>query len=356
MSIQPVEITLDLAPSSRFDVIDVADRISGLYGDLLQKYRMTTCCSFHTTAGYLEQGICAELDYSEKRLNQFIRNFQRLFPPNAGYFHDRMELRKELAESEKEREPVNADSHLIFISAGLKNCVTYINKPRPVIFFIDLDGVYRNLRRNRRTTILAYNKEEIVYHGRFDIPVTDEHSINSYNLKDPRYGLFSHLDDLIDFYGIDKGIIDISLPQDELHSALTVNEYETLLMRNDLPEAMSKPLRYILRRGKRLLQNPASIPRKTRSYAVHDLIHLYNKLMTNVQIGRFFIDKVSSYLSNPVSRIFRLKRHIKLLVSSSVETGTGRILQGTYQSPILLQRKRAHKGVRCLEITLRNFE
>jgi thiamine phosphate synthase YjbQ (UPF0047 family) len=354
--LQPVEFTLDLAPRSRFDVIDVASKISDLYGDLLQTYPKTTCCSFHTTAGYVEQEFCAKLAYSERRLNQFIKIFQGLFPPNAGYFHDCMELRKELSESEKEREPVNADSHLTFIGAGLKNCVTYINKPKSMIYFIDLDGVYRHRRRNRRTTILAYNKEKIVYHGRFLIPVTEGHPINSFNLKDPRYGLFSHLTDLLDFYSIDKGVIDIRLAQDEHHAALTVNEYETLLMRNDLPEAMSNPLRYIVRRGKNLLLNPASIPSKTRSYAIHDLIHLYNELMTNIGIGRSFIDRISSYLSTRASRIFRLKRHIKLLVSSSVETGPGRILQGAYQSPILLQRKRANKGVRCLEITLRNFE
>ncbi len=141
MSIQPVEITLGLRPRSRFDMIDVAGKISNLYGDLLQNYRKTTCCSLHTTAGYLEQRICARLGYSEKRLDQFIRIFKKAFPPNAGYFHDRMELRAELSECEKEQESFNADSHLTFISAGLENCETYINKPQFPIYFTDLDGV-----------------------------------------------------------------------------------------------------------------------------------------------------------------------------------------------------------------------
>ena len=355
MSIQPIEITLSLSPKSRLDIVDVAAMISDQYGDLLQNYRMTTCCSFHTTAGYLDQQFCAKLGYSEKRLDQFISIFQKLFPPNAGYFHDRMELRKELSESEKECEPLNADSHLIFMGAGLKNCVTYINKPKLPIYFIDLDGIYKNYRRNRQTTIVAHNRDEIVYHGRFFIPVTVEHPINSFNLKDPRYGLFSHLNDLMDSYGIEKGLIDIRLAREERHAGLTVNEYETLLMRHDLPDAMSDPLRYIVRRGKKLFQNPASIPAKTRGYVIYDLIHLYNKLMNNVQTGRPAVDKVLSYLSAPASRIFRLKRNINLLVYSSVETGSARIVQGTYQTPILLQHQKADKGVRCLEITLRNF-
>lgn len=356
MSIQPLEITLNLTPRSRFDMIDVTSMIGDLYGDLLQNYHKTTCCSFHTTAGYLEQRTCSRLGYSEKRLDQFIRAFQKLFPPNAGYFHDRMELREELSESEKEREPLNADSHLAFIGVGLKNCVTYNNESKLPIYFIDLDGAYKHHRRNRRTTIMAYNKEEVVYRGRFFIPVSAEHTINSFNLKDPRYGLFSHLNDLLDSQGIDKGIIDICLAREERHAALTVNEYETLLMRNDLPNTMSNPLRYILRRGKNLLQDPTSIPGKTKSYVIYDLIHLYNKLMKKIHITNSVVDKVLPCLSLPLTRIFRLKKHIKLLVSSSMRTDSGRIVQGAYQSPILLQYREADRAVRCLEITLRSLE
>ncbi len=356
MPVQPVEINLDLTPRSRFDIIDVADKISNGYGDLLQDYRMTTCCSFHTTAGYLEQRLCGKLGYNRKRLDHFIRTFQMLFPPHAGYHHDRIELRKDLSESEKDRESPNADSHLIFIGAGLTNCVTYVNTPKSPIYFIDLDGLYRHYRRNRRTTILAYNKNEIVYHGRFFIPVTGEHPVSSLNLKDPGYGLISHLNDLLKTYGIDKGLIDIRLAQKERGAALTVNEYETLLMRHDLLEATSNPLRYMLRRGKKLLQNPASIPGKTRSYVIYDLIHLYNELMKNTQIFHSVANKALSYLSTSVFHVLRLKRHISLLVSSDVETGIGRIVQGTYQSPILLQHQRPDKDVRCLEITLRRFE
>ena len=356
MSIQPIQITLSLTPRSRFDIVDVAMKISNQYGDLLKNYRKSTFCSFHTTAGYLEQEFCAKLGYSKKRINHFIKIFQNLFPPNVGYFHDCMELREELSGSEKERESVNADSHLTFISAGLKNCVTYINKPNLPIYFIELDGVYKHYRRNRQTTILAYNKEEIIYHDRFFIHVAGEHPINSFNLKDPRYGLFPHLNDLIDYYGVDKGLIDIRLAKEERHAALTVNEFETLLMRNDLPNAMSNPLLYVFRRLKKLLQNPASIPGKTRSYAIYDLIYFYNELIKKIQVGPSLINKVAPYMSTPASRIFRLKRHINLLVSNSVEMGSGRIVQGTYQSPILLQRKRANKDIRCLEITLRHFK
>lgn len=355
MSIQPAEITLGLTPRSRFDIVDIATKISDQYGDLLKNYRKITCCSFHTTAGYFEQRFCAKLGYSKKQLDQFIRIYRTLFPQDAGYLHDCMELREELSENEKEREPLNADSHLTFMSAGLQNCVTYINRPNLSIYFIDLDGIYKHHHRNRQTTVLAYNNEEILYHSRFFIPVSGKHPINAFNLKDQRYGLFSHLKDLLDCYGIEKGLIDIRLAPQERHAALTVNEYETLLMRNDLPDAISNPLRYTIRRGKKLVKKPTSIPGKAKSYAMYDIIHLYNKLMKNLQISPSVVDKVLSCLSTPVSRIFRLKRYITLFVSSNVKTGPGRILQGTYQSPILLQHQRARKDVRCLEITLRSF-
>jgi hypothetical protein len=335
---------------------DVAGKVNDLYGDLLQNYRMTACCSFHTTAGYLEQRTCARLGYSEKRLAQFIGAFQKLFPPGAGYFHDRMEMREELDESQKEREPFNGDSHLAFIGVGLKNCVTYINSPKLPIYFIDLDGVYKNNRRNRRTTILAYNREEIVYRGKFFVPVSAQHAINSFNLKDNCYGLFSHLNDLLESQGIDKGIIEISLAPEERHAALTVNEYETLLMRNDLPNAMSNPLRYMLRRCRDLLQYPTSIPGKTRSYVIYDLIHLYNKLMKKIHMTNSVVDKVLPRLSLPLTHIFRFKKNIKLLVVGGMRAGSGRIVQGTYQSPILLQYRKADKGVRYLDITLRSLE
>jgi thiamine phosphate synthase YjbQ (UPF0047 family) len=356
MSIQPVEITLCLTPRSRFDIVDVATKISDECGDLLQEYQKVTCCSFHTTAGYIEQRLSARLHYNEKRLAQFIKIHQMLFPPNAGYLHDAMELREELSKSEKERESLNADSHLTFMSAGLKNCVTYTTKPKLPIYFIDLDGVNKHYRRNRSTSILAYNSEEVVYHGKYIIPVTRNHSINALNLKDPRYGLFSHLNKLLEFYGIDKGLIDIGLAREERRTALTVNEYETLLMRNDLPTAMSNPLAYLVQRGKNILQNPASIPGKAMSYATYDIIRLYNELMKNIQLSPHVIERALSFLSKPISHIFRLKRSITLLVSHSVDTGPGSILQGTYQSPILLQYGRAQKGFRCLEITLKKFE
>ncbi|NKB69243.1 MAG: hypothetical protein GKR89_19410 [Candidatus Latescibacteria bacterium] len=360
MTGSPVEINLDITPRSRFEIIDINARLRRERDDDLGAYRKALYCSWHTTAGYLEQGVCARMGHSRKQLDPFFRLLQRIFPHDAGYSHDCMPLRSELSPSEKEREPINADSHLTFISAGLKNCVTYINKPDQPVYFIDLDGVAKAVDatehpRSRRTTVIAYNTEETVHRGKIAIPVISDRSIDSFNLKDARYGLFEQLDEWIQHFGLDKGRIDIRLPTEDRHVGLTVNEYETLLMRNDLPQVLADPLRYMVQRGRNLLRHPGSIPGKTRDYAAYDLIHLYNEFMDAVPVGRSVIDRVLSALATPASRILRLKRHITLPVSTSSETGPGAIVQGTYQSPILVQHQAADQGVRYLDVTLRSF-
>ena len=352
----PLEITLDIKPTSRFQLIDVSHRLREEVGDSLQEFRKALYCSFHTTAGYLEQGASARLGHSRKQLDPFFRIIQRIFPPDAGYFHDRMQLRDELSEEEKEIEPINADSHLTFIGAGLKNCVTYRNKPSDPVYFVELDGICRQVQRHRRTTVMGYDREEIVHRERVAIPVSASHAIDSHNLKEARYGLFERLEGWLDEFGIERGRIDIRLAPEERDAGLTVNEYETLLMRNDLPEALRDPLNYMVNRGRNLLRHPATIPGKTRDYATYDFIRLYNEFVNVLPMGRSIVNRIVSVLSTPAYRILRLKRHVSLLVSTSKETGNERIVQGTYQSPILVQHHRPKSGVHHLDVTIRRFQ
>ena len=167
MAPQPVELNLTIRPQRRFAVIDISELIRQQVGDELRPFRKAAYCSFHTTAGYIEQGTSRRLGHSRKQIDPFIRAIQKIFPYNAGYFHDRMQLRDELSEGEKEREPVNADSHLTFIAAGLKNCVTYIHRPDDPVYFIELDGIYKHYVRSRHTAVMAYNRTEIVHRGRW---------------------------------------------------------------------------------------------------------------------------------------------------------------------------------------------
>ena len=355
MAARPIEVTLAITPRSRFEIIDVSEKIEQELGKDLGGFRKAQYCSLHTTAGYLEQGVCARLGHSRGQLDPFFRLIQRIFPPDAGYSHDRIQLREGLTELERASEPPNADSHLAFISAGLKNCVTYIHKRLQPVYFIELDGIYKERRRERKTAILAYNGAEIVRRERFPIPVSSNRAIESLNLSDARFGLFEQMAEWVREHGVEKGRFDVRLAPEERHVGLTVNEYETLLMRNDLPEVLRDPLKYMVDRGRKLLRHPSAIPGKTRDYAAYDLIHLYNELLDTVPVGRWLVDRIVSVLSSPASRFLRLKRHISLPISNSPETGQQEIVLGRYQSPILIQHHPASDGTRRLDITLRRF-
>src|SRR5690606_19476757 len=162
MALAEPEITLDLTPRKRLDLIDVTAQLRRTYGDVLSSYQRAVYYSYHTTAGYLEQSLCARLRYNRESLQDFIQSFQTLFPPGADYRHDELHLRSELTEEQRKCEPRNADSHLTFIGCGLANCVTYVHKPEVPVFFIDLDGICNQQQRRRQTTIIPFNRERLV--------------------------------------------------------------------------------------------------------------------------------------------------------------------------------------------------
>src|SRR5918994_1180281 len=155
MSRRPKEFTLELTPRARVDVIDVRRIIASQHGDALDDYPRALCCSFHTTAGYLDRGVVARLKNSSDVM-PYIDVFRTMFPERAGYEHDKMERRTELTEEQKPREPLNADSHLAFMAGALRTCVSYPNRRTDPIAFVDLDGIHAGHVRTRRTTVLGY--------------------------------------------------------------------------------------------------------------------------------------------------------------------------------------------------------
>ncbi len=353
MGISPAEITLVLEPSHRLDVIDVSQRIRQELGDVFDRYRRTLYCSHHTTAGYLDQSLCSRLGYSRDRLGSILHLFQQIFPANADYEHDKLHLRHELSDEQRKTEPKNADSHLAFITSGLKNCVTYTNRPETAVHFIDLDGVHEHGVRQRRTTALAYNREEQVDSLEFSVPVS-RHSIDSVNLRDPKIGFFETITGLVRSHGIEKGRIDLSLDADETHSGLTVNEYETLLMRHDLAEVLRDPMQFMARHGRNLVKDPRAILNKTRDYASYDLVRVFNEVLDATGISESRFERlIARFMAGPAQKFLRMKRSVSLLVSDS---GDGPyVVQGTYQSPVLVQWGPAANLARRLHISLISF-
>jgi thiamine phosphate synthase YjbQ (UPF0047 family) len=340
-----------LTPRARVDIIDVNPR-AGERAGWLSAFPKALYCSFHTTAGYLEAGLAARLTRSDVRIKPYLQIFRTLFPEAAGYRHDEMHLRGDLTDDERLVEPHNGDAHLAFIAAGLQSCVKYTNRPQAPVYFIDLDGVVGKEPRRRTTSILAFNSEEVVYRRRVQVPVSS-HALESVSLKQPAFGLYDELREEIAREGITKGRIHISLAPGEHEVGLTVNEYETLLMRHDLADALRDPFRFVAEQGRDLLAEPRAIARKTLDHSKYDLVRVFNKTFDALDMKESLIEKMLARLiAIPARRFLRMKRSVSLLISDRRTPGRGEIAEGRYQCPILVQWRKAEHRQRALDVTV----
>ncbi len=351
MAAEPVELTLHPVPRSRRDAIDVAGLIRERHGDVLAGRRLVQYCSLHTTAGYLEQEVAHRLGHCRAGVEPFVGHFQRLFPHAAGYRHDRMEERPELSAEQRLLEPRNADAHLAFIGSGLASCVTYRHRPGEPVFFLELDGVCDGRVRTRTTAVVGYDQEREVARSTFAVPVAD-HPIDSVNLWDRRLGLLDAAADLLEAHPVRCGRLDLALDPDEGCAAITVNEFETLLMRHDLAEVLRDPLRFVAAQGRRVLADPRAVPQKSLGYARYDVVQLLKRAVDDLGLRGSLLERlVARLMAVPAERILKLKRLVRLPVS--VNGGSEpQLVQGRYQSPILIQWRRTPRGARTLHLTL----
>ena len=347
------ELSLSIAPEARYDTIDVTGRIAERFGDVLSRHSRALYCSLHTTAGYLEESLASRLLRRDGQLSNFFRPFRTFFPEGAEYQHDQLHLRSELSEEQKAVEPRNADSHLTFIGAGMRNCVTYRTHASVPVYFIDLDGTYRGERRNRTTTVLAYDQVELVERLTIPVPVS-RHPVDSINLNDPRGEFAEQVKELLRKHGIERGRVDIALDSGERNAGLTVNEYETMLMRHDLAEVLKNPLRFAAIKGAHMLGDPRSIPGKTKNYAKYDMVLLFNQLMDALHVNESVVERLlSKLIALPADRFLRMKRGISFGVSNA--SGEPSLIRGRYQSPILVQWRTAERQQRRVEVALHRF-
>ncbi|HZT76127.1 MAG TPA: hypothetical protein VFA27_05685, partial [Vicinamibacterales bacterium] len=282
---------------------------------------------------------------------KFFGSFHALFPQNAEYKHDKMELRTELTEAQKKVEPRNADSHLTFMGAGVRNCVTYTTQPGSPVYFIELDGRSEAMQRRRNTTIVAYDAEREVAHTSVLIPVS-RHPIDSVNLADPRFGILDQCNDLLARCCLARGRVDLMIEPSEPNAGLTVNEYETLLMTHDLVEVLRNPLHFAKIKAHNLLDDPLSIPGKTLSYAKYDVVRLMNSLMEALRLDQSTIERLIAKVMSVPARRFMRSRRVSFLAATDENNPTARIVRGTYQSPILVQWQPAAAQSRKLNISI----
>ena len=355
MATPPLEVNLDLTPRSRLDVINVSALVERASPGFFNRFRRTVYCSFHTTAGYLEQTLCSRFGHRKESVEEYVRAFQKLFPPEAGYRHDELHLRSELTEAQRVCEPRNGDSHLTYIGSGLRSCVSYINRDDTPGYFIDLDGMNGAAHRSRNTTVIGYDHDEIVEKRRLWVPVSG-HPVDSVSIRDPKLGLLEELSQVVERLDITKGKIELALAPHERNAGLTVNEYETLLMKHDLHEVLQNPLHFMAEKGRNILIDPKAVPQKTINYAKYDLVLVVNKILDSLGATNSPLERiVDKFLAVPAARFLRMKRKVNLLVSDREIQGRGRIVQGTYQSPILVQWDRAAEGHRILDVTITRF-
>ncbi len=347
------EITLEFKPKSRFEMIPVKDHLAEEFGSLLAEFQQHIYYSYHTTAGYIDPLTASRLNHSPTSMKAYVESFQKLFPPDADYFHDRIDMRDELTATEKLNEPKNCDAHLTYIGCGLRNCVTYPNRLDMPVYFIDLDGTNKGKSRNRRTTVVGFNREEPEGSCRIVVPVTD-HSIDTVNLRDPGLGLYETLREELKKRGIRYGRIDLRLDINDKNAGLTVNEFETLLMKHDLHEVIRDPLRFMAERGKHIFQRPGLVLSKLRGYAHYDMVRVVQKMIDGLGLKESFFEEVLYFfMAYPASRRLSMKRSLSLLVRE--EDGVCQIVQGRYQSPILIQWSRAADDCRILNASFTSF-
>jgi hypothetical protein len=260
-----------------------------------------------------------------------------------------------LNEEQRRDEPKNADAHLTFIGSGLTNCVTYPTSPYVPVYFIDLDGTNGTTRRCRQTTVIGIDRESLAGQTRLTVPVS-RHPVDSVNLKDERLGIFEELQRQVAGYGIERGCISLTLEAEERNAGLTVNEYETLLMKYDLMEVLDNPLRFMAEKGRHIIRDPRAVLSKAKEYAKYDLVQIINEFVDAFRLNESIFERlIDKFLAFPAARFLRMKRTVNLLVRDGGCSGP-EIVQGTYQSPILVQWRKSAAQNRHLTASFVRFD
>ena len=350
----PLQFALDITPQSRLALTDVHSHAAATIGDELDRYTRCFYSSLHTTAGYLPQSLQRRLAGRGQGITSYLELYRALFPEQGGYRHDDLGERTELTAEQRLREPLNGDSHLRFILGGLRACVSYRLQPDPV-YFVDLDGMSGTTPRNRTTVLVGYDDEVKVAQTDLRVPVSG-HPISAVSLKDPRHALHEQLADFVTRHGSGKGRLRLELAPGERDACLTVNEYETLLMRHDLTDVLREPFRFAAEKARHVWNEPRAVPLKARAYARYDVVQAANQLVDVLGLPTSRLEQWAAHaLAKPAERLFGVKRSVDLLVSDANPTGRAEIVEGTYQSPILIHWRGAAGGARTVRASLTEF-
>ena len=140
------------------------------------------------------------------------------------------------------------------------------------------------------------------------MPVSD-HPVDSVNLKDPRLGIYEQMIEVVQAHGVTSGRVRLELGGGERQAGLTVNEYETLLMRHDLADVLRNPFRFAAEKGRHMLAHPRTIPAKARDYAKYDMVRAMNQVLDATGLRASLLERLfARAIAVPAGRFLRMKR------------------------------------------------
>jgi hypothetical protein len=202
--------------------------------------------------------------------------------------------------------------------------------------------------------VIGFHREVVAAQTRLTVPLSG-HTIDSINLKDRALSFSQELADFVAKADVGKGRLHVALGPGERDAALTINEFETLLMKYDLAAVLRNPFRFMAEETRQALANPRAVPGKALGYARYDLVRVLNSGLSSLGLRGSRLEQMLATLAVPVARVFRLRRSISLLVAET-DDGRSAPVEGVYQSPILIQWQRAARDVRELDVTLYRLE
>ena len=127
-------------------------------------------------------------------------------------------------------------------------------------------------------------------------------------------------------------------------------------MRHDLADVLREPFRFVAEKARHVWNEPRSVPLKARAYARYDVVQAVNQLVDVLGLPTSRIEQlVARTLAKPAERLFGVKRSIDLLVSNVNTSGQTAIVEGTYQSPILIHWRNAERNTYTVRATLSRF-
>jgi hypothetical protein len=98
------------------------------------------------------------------------------------------------------------------------------------------------------------------------------------------------------------------------------------------------------------------LPVKTLGYAKYDLVRGFNELVDALGLSESLFERLlARAIAVPAARFLRMKRSVDLLVSDRHSPGNGAIVEGKYQSPILVQWRPTSTRARRVVVRLMQF-